>query len=923
MPNDRDEKPRLGKGTGREVNGTKPYAGEGGMKKLLARRKQEEEDERRKEKAEAMDDGRAEEEEKPKKQSRSYGADSIEEKAGSAKEQRYQDMPPAVPPASTFGSSISSPANYEKSSLRVGRTRTSRNHLSRPASRPNNRFSAIYDEEESDDQMADERGADQIALEEAAKKVPVFEVPAGFSFGKEVCNQRRTQSMIDIYFISQTSPIQHDLTNAKEPPVSSLPFTFTKPGAMNGSAASSVSPPPLIKEQPEQPPKTSSFFAQPPQAPSITLTTSTPEPPKVTIADAPAPRSVTPNFFANPEPPKRPPSASLPETTDSGVPNFFANFAVSSNPASVSSPPTSSGVPNFFTTAAATNKPDSPTPPQISVFSPAHATPTKDVENPLWEGEKLEKSVSSVTEPSKVPKLSSPSLFGAPPTATNKNTIFGSGGSHPSAIFGSSVSIDPAKDVEATPTASVFGDVPLSKPAESTPSPFSFANPAEADKLRQQPAPAPEPPKVSEICPEPIGTAKPPPLFAESPFGGLIGSTTGTTAAEVSKPTFSFAQPTPGASTPAETAKPLFGTESGVFSFGQRPSSAPTPDARPSPANPFLFGAAPSTPPAGAEKKAPFSFGTSPVTAVPTTNTPFSFGPPSGSSHGTDVSHKPFAFGNTTASARPVTPPKNEQEFRMEESPTRETNGKASEVPKPALGGFSFGAPSASSTGSFGQSNQNGQGGASPFLFGGSASTLASNMFAAKPEERQDGKGLGFSGFGQNTPSGFSFGQNPADAAPTPTSSAGGFSFGQAPVAAPTTTSFAFGGPATASNPFSQSASNTGSTPNSPSTFNQSTPFSFTSPTAPSNPFAFGSSQPASPATDGDMSLPQAPGTPGGGFTFGGISAPQSTSPFQAPPASLPPISGSLFTIGSAPPPAPSNAGRAIKKLPNRRTGKR
>jgi nucleoporin NUP1 len=65
---------------------------------------------------------------------------------------------------------------------------------------------------------------------------------------------------------------------------------------------------------------------------------------------------------------------------------------------------------------------------------------------------------------------------------------------------------------------------------------------------------------------------------------------------------------------------------------------------------------------------------------------------------------------------------------------------------------------------------------------------------------------------------------------------------------------------------------------------------------------------------------------PGGGFTFGqtgGVSAPQSTSPFQAPPATLPPVGGSLFTIGSAPPPAPSNGGRAIKKLPNRRTGKR
>jgi len=179
--------------------------------------------------------------------------------------------------------------------------------------------------------------------------------------------------------------------------------------------------------------------------------------------------------------------------------------------------------------------------------------------------------------------------------------------------------------------------------------------------------------------------------------------------------------------------------------------------------------------------------------------------------------------------------------------------------------------------------------------------------------------------FGQNTSSsGFSFGSKPADV----TSSTGGFSFGQPPLVAPvnTPTSFAFGGPSNNSNLFQQSASNAGSTPNSPSTFNQSTPFSFVSPTAPNNPFAFGPSQPASPATNGNTSLPQAPSTPGGGFAFGqssGSSVPQSTPHFQAPPATLPPMGGSLFTIGSAPPAPSSGGGRAIKKLPNRRAAKR
>lgn len=194
MHSEKDEKPRLGRSKRREVNGTKPYAGEGGMKKLLARRKQEEEEERMKAMAEAMDDGREDEHDDevlpPEKQNRSYKIELTGEEADLPAEKRLQQNTPlTVPPVSRFGSSISSPVNYQQSSLRVGRTRTSRNHLSRPASRSNNRFSAVYDEEESDDPMLEDKGADQIALEEAAKKVPVFEVPPGFSFAKEVSVQ--------------------------------------------------------------------------------------------------------------------------------------------------------------------------------------------------------------------------------------------------------------------------------------------------------------------------------------------------------------------------------------------------------------------------------------------------------------------------------------------------------------------------------------------------------------------------------------------------------------------------------------------------------------------------------------------------------------------------------------------------------------
>jgi len=206
MHSEKGEKPRLGKSRRREVNGTKPYAGEGGMKKLLARRKREEEEERMKAKAEAMDDGREDEHDDevlpPEKQSRLYKAELIGEEADRTAEKRLQQNTPlTVPPVSRFGSSISGPVNYQQSSLRVGRTRISRNHLSRPASRSNNRFSAVYDEEESDDQMLEDKGADQIALEEAAKKVPVFEVPPGFSFAKEVSVRSITNLIPAVHLI--------------------------------------------------------------------------------------------------------------------------------------------------------------------------------------------------------------------------------------------------------------------------------------------------------------------------------------------------------------------------------------------------------------------------------------------------------------------------------------------------------------------------------------------------------------------------------------------------------------------------------------------------------------------------------------------------------------------------------------------------
>ena len=172
MTDDRPSKPRLGtkskgkeKGKKRErekVNGTKPYAGEGGMKKWLARRKKEEEEAKERERAEAMEDERAEEEARRK-----------EVEAARKKREEELKVPPPPPSAPIF----------EPKASRVGRMRTGRNHLERPVSR-RAKFSAAYEDE--DEEVEESRVAEHKALEEAAKKAPAFELPAGFTFAKEV-----------------------------------------------------------------------------------------------------------------------------------------------------------------------------------------------------------------------------------------------------------------------------------------------------------------------------------------------------------------------------------------------------------------------------------------------------------------------------------------------------------------------------------------------------------------------------------------------------------------------------------------------------------------------------------------------------------------------------------------------------------------
>jgi len=151
------------------VKDTKPYAGAGGMKKLLARRKLETVDES-----------------SPLREQTVQTDDAMDESS-----RQSSPPPPTVPepskaqPSQDWYSAAAGTSSSTGSSLRVGRTKVSRNHIDRPNRK---KFSAAF-EEEGDDAMDGENLAQKREtklLDDAAKKAPVFSIPPDFSFAKEV-----------------------------------------------------------------------------------------------------------------------------------------------------------------------------------------------------------------------------------------------------------------------------------------------------------------------------------------------------------------------------------------------------------------------------------------------------------------------------------------------------------------------------------------------------------------------------------------------------------------------------------------------------------------------------------------------------------------------------------------------------------------
>ena len=652
------------------------------------------------------------------------------------------------------------------------------------------------------------------------------------------------------------------------------------------------------------------------------------------------------------------------------------------------SAPTSSGngngnIPNFFASSQFLAK--APTPPvPVLNFTASHTLteqaplvprPVKDSENPFWDGEKDSKLSDDKSTQNILPALEKTGT----PTLASVLSASSSVADVPIAALSFTFN----KPNEAKPEAPNVGSTTMvelkqsfsfpapSKPAnldDAAPSgenvPFSFPS----SLLGEAPNLVGEPANSTSTFGQVI-----PPQSSPSPLPFTFGSQS--ISEPEPKATFVGSESTPGLestrSSTLEAPKPSFGRIRGgkIFSFDQTPDGLTDQDAtKPFPFSLNTTSPAPIVAPKPIEEPKPvaelkpvFPFGQpSDTTAGAAASSPVTFSFSSGGSASADVStRQSFIFGQHDVVApteRPVTPPRNpDNEFRMEESPTREIQ-QSNEANKTALtlgSGFSFSDSTPMGTSLFGERLQNLTSPlppTSPFSFSssspsnpfgpkdkadepkafggfGQASTVPSapsNSFA--PTDKTDEPKL-FGTFGKtnampSTSTGFSFGQMTKASEETqrpPTT--GSFSFNTTPTSATASSAFSFGTPQN-SNPFGQATSS--SAPSSPSTFTQPAPFAFAAPAASTNTsFGFGS-QPSSPAGGANLTLPQP--TSSGGFTFGQQTQQQPSSPFGAPIPLAPSTSstGALFTIGAAPAPAGVASGpRQIRKLPNRRGGKR
>lgn len=841
----------------------KPYAGRGNLSKMLAKRRAEEEEE----KLGTNNDV----------QKRDVGV-SAGFSTDSEDERKRVRKPLDVSPFTneeliSYGGRLKFGGG---GGGKIGPTRNRREnvHSSVPLNRGRNKFSASFDDDDGDDfRPTAEAETDAVAkAQDEVMKAATFQPPLDFSFAQNASRFSTSLLAISNPF-QQTATIQHDLANAKEPPVTNLPFSF-------GTSE--------LLHKPSEP---ASSLTQASAAPLSTFAIPGTFAPSATSEVSPAEEPV-PAVSITPSTPDQAAAATQSAKTN-GIPNFFANSSFLAN-----------------------NSAASPTSISTTLTSASPAAPVKDPENPFWENKSGLSNAPRIDVPS-VDSRFEP-IVERPKSTEPKPSPFG-GFSRPSTF----PSVDaPVPAPEPVQPSSPFVFKPAELPKEpAAPAPQTVPTPVPAPTLApptftfgqpvQPAAPTPSVEKPTFTFGAPVSFGSTAVSTVEAPkvpsfFGSTLTPSTTAGAPEAPKTAFTFGLPAAasqnGTTPTIQAPKPVFGTAGAGFSFGNTTTASTEP-----PRSPFAFGAAPSTPP-DQKKNLPGS--------IPQANsTGFTFGAPMvsnvngvGSSAPSPVptpSTTPaFTFGAAVAPPRAVTPPRQEMEMRMDESPTRmDENGRGTTENKPSTGGFTFGLSNNPPAPLFGMDSSTAMPSSSTFTFG---APLQTNRFSSDASKN----GGGFGGMVGRTASapvlsspGFSFGQKPIQITQSQSSGFGSQLFGQP--APSTTPAFAFGGnTSTTTNAFGQPSQPVGSTPSSPATFASPTPFAFGAPN-PTTPvsntgFSFGAGQPSSPA-------PASPANTNAPFMFGQGAAPPSGAP--------------TFNIGSAPPAAPGQ--RQVKKLPRRGQVKR
>ncbi|KAG6820789.1 hypothetical protein H0H93_011554 [Arthromyces matolae] len=888
-------------------NETKPYAGEGGMKRLLAKRKREVDETKSQV---TTDEIHMDDDLQVSHQKLSDAIDALHE--------------PSITTSSSVNRASEIPSIMQSSSLRVGRTK-SRNHIARPVRPTKMKFSAAFDDETMEDvdemdEQTVQRRKEIDALEEAAKHVPAFKIPAGFTFAREL------------------PPTDNHPVGGTEHVVTALPFSLT---AASLATAQKLSVQPESK-RPSQSSASStsgiSSLASAPPSAGVSLLPPTPDTMPLNATKTMAPVASTnravdaiPNFFTSSAALSRPmpPLPSIPEVT-----NFFSTSSTMSTPGRA--PPLS-----FNPSSSPSNNPP---------------VPVKDRDNPLWEGESKvavasrndpqpfapletgsesisKESTKSALEPAISLSTISPSqssiLGEVPPLAqfsfsnTTASTFLGGAGdqSNPSKLSATTTSPSLSNSITSLGNRSLATTTILSPMSGTLPT----------SELSQENMVAFAHPQ-STIS-SPLASLKPD--EAKHLFGhgqaGAQGKSVGFSGALINEeteqrrsPEFSFGAAGVKEQRPESTT---FGKAGGdeklipahvsfAFSKPERQDinntfSVGTKTEPKSASSPFAFLSASNTPaPTDVNRSSHFNFRGSGADPAPNTAAAIGFSLDGGVKA---TPAKSFTFEQSSSLARPVTPPKSQDfEVNMDESPTRDNEPAPKLADRPTLGAtaFSF-TPNTSSP--FGSQSQ---------------STAASFSFGTSPNPFGKSVETNAFPFGQAASSvstGFQFAQSKPENEALQHSTTGPFSFTAPASTVNPAPVFLFGGPGNNSIGNGFGSTQSGSAPGSPSTFNQQqpSPFSFGSPLPPVNTaFTFGS-QPASPAAV-NLSLPQ-PATTGGfgtGSTSGFDQLQSPSSPFSTPSAIAPPAGGSsLFTIGAAPSPQAAPNSRTIRKLPTRRGG--